>query len=153
MNIFNKKKDIKSEILYTDYNNWEKDLGFLTLIITRKKNITKNYYINIYSSQLKDTDFVRDEDIEPIIIKGVNEVMKELSESYKQFLYTKYFSGEKGLIKFLTEDFYVELTNAAIVQNSEKIKSNATRKRVTDLNRMNAKDQQEKQSQLDDEQE
>jgi hypothetical protein len=152
MNIFNKKKDIKSEILYTDYNNWEKDLGFLTLIITRKKNITKNYYINIYSSQLKDTDFVRDEDIEPIIIKGVNEVMKELSESYKQFLYTKYFSGEKGLIKFLTEDFYVELTNAAIVQNSEKIKSNATRKRVTDLNRMN-KDQQEKQSQLDDEQE
>jgi hypothetical protein len=144
--MFNKKKEVKTEILYTDYNSWEKDLGFLTLIMTRKKNITKNYYINIYSSQLKDTDFVRDEDIEPIIVKGVNEVMKELSESYKQFLYTKYFSGEKGLIKFLTEDFYVELTNAAIVQNSEKIKSNATKRRVTDLNRMNTREQQEKQS-------
>jgi valyl-tRNA synthetase len=137
MGLFDKKKKEEPKILYTDYINWDKDLGFLTLLMTRKKNITKNYFINIYSTQLKDTDFVRDEDLEPIIIKSVNELMKEIAESYKAFLITKYFGSEKELIKFLTEDFYVELTNAAIVQNSDKIKANATRKRVTDIGRIN----------------
>jgi len=138
MPLFKKKKE-EPKVLFTDYTNWDKDLGFLTLLMTRKKNITKNYFINIYSSQLKDTDFVRDEDLEPIIIKSVNEIIKELSESYKTFLVTKYFGNEKELIKFLTEDFYVELSNAAIVQNTEKIRSNATKKRVIDVNRMNSK--------------
>lgn len=141
MGLFGKKKE-ESKVLYTDYTNWDKDLGFLTLLMTRKKNITKNYFINIYSTQLKDTDYVRDEDLEPIIVKSVNELMKELSESYKTFLLTKYFGNEKELIKFLTEDFYVDLTNAAIVQNSEKIKSNAARKRVTDIGKMNTKQEE-----------
>jgi len=142
MPLFKKKKE-EPKVLFTDYTNWDKDLGFLTLLMTRKKNITKNYFINIYSSQLKDTDYVRDEDLEPIIIKSVNEIIKELSESYKIFLVTKYFGNEKELIKFLTEDFYVELSNAAIVQNTEKIRSNATKKRVIDVNKMNSKNSEE----------
>jgi hypothetical protein len=135
---FKKKiKDEKPKVLYTDYTNWEKDLGFLTLIMSRKKNITKNYYISIYSSQLKDTDYVRDEDLEDIIVNSVSEVVKELSGSYKEFLISKYFGNEKELVKFLTEDFYVDFTNSAITQNFDKIKQNATKKRVSSLNRLN----------------
>jgi hypothetical protein len=134
------KKEVKPEILYTDYINWDKDLGFLTLVITRKKNITKNYYINIYSTQLKNTDYVRDEDIQDIIINGVNEVISELSPSYKNFLTTKYFKNEKELIKFITEDFYVDLTSAAILQNSDKIKANMVRQRVSEIGKRNIDD-------------
>jgi hypothetical protein len=135
---FKKKvKEEKPKVLYTDYTNWDKDLGFLTLVMTRKKNITKNYYISIYSTQLKDTDYVRDEDLQDIIINSVSEVIKELSVSYKEFLIGKYFGSEKELVKFMTEDFYVDFTNSAISQNFEKIKQNATKKRVSNLNRLN----------------
>jgi hypothetical protein len=140
MGLFGKKKEVKPEILYTDYINWDKDLGFLTLVITRKKNITKNYYINIYSTQLKNTDYIRDEDIQDIIINGVNEVINELSPSYKTFLITKYFKDEKELVKFITEDFYVDLTSAAIVQNSDKIKANMVRQRVSEIGKRNIDD-------------
>jgi len=138
MGLFSKKKkEVKPEVLYTDYINWDKDLGFLTLVITRKKNITKNYYINIYSTQLKSTDYIRDEDIQDIIVNGVNEVINELSPSYKNFLITKYFKDEKELVKFITEDFYVDLTSAAILQNSDKVKTNMVRQRVTEMSKRN----------------
>jgi hypothetical protein len=140
MGLFGKKKEVKPEILYTDYINWDKDLGFLTLVITRKKNITKNYYINIYSTQLKNTDYIRDEDIQDIIVNGVNEVINELSPSYKTFLITKYFKDEKELVKFITEDFYVDLTSAAILQNSDKIKANMVRQRVSEIGKRNIDD-------------
>ena len=139
--MFGKKKQ-KEEILYTDYTNWDKDLGFLTLLMTRKKNITKNYLITVYATQLKDTDYIRDEDLEPVIVKSVQELMSELAKSYKTFLITKYFGNENELVKFLTEDFYVELTNAAIVQNAEKIKNNAAKKRAAEVGRMNVRNQE-----------
>jgi len=142
---FGKKKetDKNLEIKYTDYNNWEKDLGFLTLIITRKKNITKNYYINIYATQLKDTDYIRDEDIQDIILGGVQEVMSEIAVSYKNYLVSKYFKNERELIKFITEEFYVDLTSAAIVQNSDKVKANLIKRKVAEVGRQNLRDKEE----------
>jgi hypothetical protein len=141
---FKKKEAGKElEIKYTDYNNWEKDLGFLTLVITRKKNITKNYYINIYATQLKDTDYIRDEDIQDIILSGVQEVMSEIALSYKNYLISKYFKNERELIKFITEEFYVDLTSAAIVQNSDKVKANLIKRKVAEVGRQNLRDKEE----------
>lgn len=134
-----KKKERPAKVTYTDYTNWEKDIGFLTLIMTRKKNISKNFYIGIYATQLKETDYVRDEDIEDIIVSGVKEVIAELSPAYKAYLVDKYFGSEAELTKFVTEDFYVDLTGAAIEQNRTKIRANAVRKRTIDIGRQNLK--------------
>jgi hypothetical protein len=131
MPLFGKKK--VQQPVDTNYQDWDKDLGFLTLILTRKKNITKNYFINIFKTQLKETDYITDEDLFPIIQQGVEETMSEISESYKQYLITKYFRSEAELIKFVTEDFYVDLTTAAITQNGEKIKLNIIRKNVSSM--------------------
>jgi hypothetical protein len=137
------KKEKPVKLTHTDYTNWEKDIGFLTLIMARKKNISKNFYIGIYATQLKDTDYVRDEDIEDIIVSGVKEVMAELSQAYKAYLVDKYFGSEAELAKFVTEDFYVDLTGAAIEQNRTKIRANAVRKRTLDIGRQNLRQEQE----------
>jgi hypothetical protein len=139
MAFFNRKEQ-KPNIVFTDYSNWEKDLGFLTLVMDRKKNITKNYYIGIFSTQLKETDYLRDEDLEGIIYSGVSEVIQELSDSYKNFLITKYFASEGELIKFVTEEFYVELTSEAIKQNNSKIRTNIIKKKVDNIARPEAED-------------
>jgi len=149
MGLFSRKRkkpvdDKKATVVYTDYINWDKDLGFLTLLMTRKKNISKNYFINIYATQLKDTDYIRDEDIVQIIENGVKEVIDELSESYREFLTVKYFKDLQGLIKFITEDFYVDLTNSAIVQNSEKIRGAIVKQRVVDISKKNTANKEEK---------
>ena len=149
MGLFRKKKKHKEEGLpkITDYTDWEKDLGFLTLIMTRKKNITKNYFIDIYSTQLKDTDYIRDTDLQKIMSDSVLEVMEGLSQNYKDFLYLKYFGSEVGLIKFITEDFYVDLTNSAIKQNASKLTKNIQKKRVeTVVQKNTVKQPLEKQS-------
>lgn len=142
-----KRREQPVKVTYTDYTNWEKDIGFLTLIMSRKKNISKNFYIGIYATQLRETDYVRDEDLEDIIVRGVSEVIAELSPAYKAYLVDKYFGSEAELAKFVTEDFYVDLTGAAIEQNRTKINSNAVRRRAVDIGRQNLRDQQEQQPQ------
>jgi hypothetical protein len=131
--LFSNNKKTKPMVVDTNYIEWEKDLGFLTLLMSRKKNIIKNYFINVFKTQLGVTDYIRDEDLEEVIQSSVSEVFEELSENYKEYLTTKYFGSDSGLIKFITEDFYVELTSAAIVQNNEKIKLNSLKKAVGNL--------------------
>lgn len=139
MALFGKKKEEVAKVEY-DYSKWQEDLGFLTLLMTRKKNVTKNYFINIYATQLKDTDYIRDEDLEDVIYNGVSEVINELSNNYKAHLIDKYFRDEKELIKFITEDFYVELTSAAVFQNNEKIRNVAMRKNFENVTQRNRKE-------------
>jgi hypothetical protein len=147
----NKKKINKKNLekansavkVLSDYTTWEDDLGFLNLIIDRKKNITKNYYINIFASQLQETDYIRDEDLESIIYKGVTEVIKEISPNYKKHLISRYFADETQLIKFITEEFYVDLTAAAINQNNTKIRKNVMKKNVESLGRIAKKADEE----------
>jgi len=146
------KKKVEQKPIDTNYQDWDKDLGFLTLILTRKKNITKNYFINIFKTQLKETDYITDEDLFPIIQQGVEETMSEISDSYKAYLITKYFRSEAELIKFVTEDFYVDLTTSAITQNGEKIKMNIIRKNVSTLSQKINRADQEPEGQPADEQ-
>jgi hypothetical protein len=131
------KKTKKKLPVDNNYGDWERDLGFLMLVMSRKKNITKNYYINIFSTQLSSTDYIRDEDLEEIISGGVVEVLKELSQNYVEYLITKYFRSEEQLVKFVTEEFYVDLTSAAINQNNSKIRDNMIKKKVNEMSMAN----------------
>ena len=59
-----------------DYTKWQEDFGFLNLILNRKKNITKQYVINVYSNQKSETDYMTDDELEPIIENIVKECRK-----------------------------------------------------------------------------
>jgi len=123
-----------------DFTKWDKEMGFLFVKMQRKKNIIKNYFIDIYNAQLKDTDYIRDEDIEGKIADGVYEVFTEIDGRYKQFIVDKYFGSEAELIKFITEDFYVDLTSEVIKKNNEKIKLVALKENVKRLREMNTEE-------------
>jgi hypothetical protein len=101
-------------------------MGFLFVKMQRKKNIIKSFFIEIYDTQLvKDTDYIRDEDIIERIEKSVYEVFTEIGGRYRNHLVDKYFGSEIELIKFITEDFYVDLTSAAVNKNNAKIRMKA----------------------------
>ena len=116
-----KKEEPKKPV---DYTNWDKDLGFLTLILSRKKAITREFLIGIYSQQKSEKDYLTDEEIETPIENIVLDVLKQLSDEYREFLIQKYFGTKESLIQYITEDVYVDLVNDAIKRNTGKIKSN-----------------------------
>ena len=140
--MFGKKKKIEpAKTPELNYSQWETELGFLTLLMTRKKNIVKNYFIGIYKTQLvKDTDFIRDEDLEQAISDSIYEVFNEISPVYKNHLVYKYFGSEQELLKYITEDFYVDLTAAAISQNNEKVRLSVLKKKVESLQQFRTSD-------------
>lgn len=133
--MFHREKNIEKKPV--DYTNWEKDLGFLNLILSRKKNITKQYVIAVYTTQKKDKDYLTDEELEPMISNIITEVIKQIGDEYKQFLISKYFGTEENLIKFISEDVYVDLTTDAINRNLSKISSNLQKELVNKVNNLN----------------
>ena len=106
------------------YVNWENDLGFLNFILSRKKSIVIDFLVATYSKQLQDTDYLKDDDVEPIVENVVVDTLGMLGESYKAFLIEKYFGSEQKLIEFIAEDVYINLTSDAIERNNQKIKFN-----------------------------
>lgn len=133
--MFHREKNIEKKPV--DYTNWEKDLGFLNLILSRKKGITKQYVIAVYTNQKKDKDYLTDEELEPIISKVITETIDQIGNEYKQFLISKYFGTEGNLIKFISEDVYVDLTTDAINRNLSKISSNLQKQFINNINNLN----------------
>ena len=136
MSWFRKEKPVEKE-KPLDYTNWEKDLGFLTLILSRKKGITKEFLIGVYDKQKKDTDYLTDDELEPVVGNIVNEVVDQLGVKYKIFLIDKYFGSEESLVKFITEDVYVDLVSDSINRNIKKISSNIQKKFIKNLTGLN----------------
>lgn len=136
--MFFKKKQIQ-EAPKLDYTKWNDDLGFLNFISTRKKNITKEYLISVYQKQKSDKDYLTDEEIEPIVNDIVNEIISQISDSYKSFLIEKYFGSIESLIKFISEDVYVDLTSDAINRNIKKITATVQKNALSALSGMNKK--------------
>jgi len=127
------KKEIPEPKKVTDskYTEWQADIGFLVLTMTRKKSITKNFFIDTLMIQLTGpTDYIRDEDLAEIIESSVEEVINELAPAYKTYLADKYFGSIEALIKFVTEDFFVDFSNAAILKNKEKVAKGLMTQRV-----------------------
>lgn len=137
------KKKIPPKPVYT-YIDWEKDLGFLNLIMSRKQNITINFLIKVRNKQLQARDYLRDEDIDPLITNGVSETLSEIGDNYKNFLIEKYFGSIENLTKYITEDFYVTLVGSTINENNAKIKLNSQRDAIETVNRLNASETQKK---------
>lgn len=137
--MFGKKKKEKGAPVNIDYTNWEKDLGFLNLILSRKKGITREYLIKTYSRQKIEKDYITDEELEPIIEKTIGEVINEISGNYKLFLIEKYFGSENNLIKYITEDIYVDLVTDTINENIRKIKGNIQNKLLSTFSKTNKK--------------
>lgn len=140
--MFKKKKaEVKPQISYTD---WEKDFGFLNLIMSRKKGITKEFVIGIYSNQKSDKDYLTDEELDPHVQSAVNEVMSQIGDNYKNFLINKYFGTEENLLKFITEDIYVDLVSDTINRNIGKIKLTLQKQQMNMVSKMNNIKQQNK---------
>lgn len=127
--MFKKKKQPEMIINY-DYTKWTEDLGFLNLLLSRKKGITKEFLIGTYSKQKEATDYLTDEEIEPIVSRCVKEILSQISGNYKTFLINKYFGTEENLITFITEDCYVDLVSESVKRNTNKIIQNVQRKAV-----------------------
>lgn len=139
MPIFKNKNNLNKNKKETDYTSWEKDFGFLQLILSRKKGITKEFLIGIYANQKVDTkDFLNDEEINPIVENVVTEVIEQIGNDYKSFLINKYFGTEESLIKFLAEDVYVDLISDAIKRNNEKIRALLHKNMIKSLNNLNS---------------
>ena len=131
MAIFKKKKQTDQTAKPQSYTEWEKDFGFLNLVLTRKKNITKQFLISVFNNQKADKDYLSDEELDPIITNTVTEVNSQIGSEYKEFLITKYFGTEKNFLIFVTEDVYVDLISDAINRNVKKI-NNTLKRRVVD---------------------
>lgn len=131
MAIFKKKKQTDQTAKPQSYTEWEKDFGFLNLVLTRKKNITKQFLISVFNNQKADKDYLSDEELDPIITNTVTEVNSQIGSEYKDFLITKYFGTEKNFLIFVTEDVYVDLISDAINRNIKKI-NNTLKRRVVD---------------------
>lgn len=142
MGLFSKKQT-PQPVIQENFTEWEKEMGFLFVKMQRKKNIVKNFFIDIYDTQLvKDTDYIRDEDIMNRIEDSVYEVFTEIGGRYRNHLIDKYFGSEAELIKFITEDFYVDLTSAAVSKNNTKIRMKSV---FNKLNNFRQEDQEEQQ--------
>lgn len=120
-----------------DYTKWQEDFGFLNLILNRKKNITKQYVINVYSNQKSETDYMTDDELEPIIENIVKECIEQIGKTYQDFLIKKYFGTFENLISYISEDVYVDIITDAINRNIGKIKSGLQKKIINNLSNLN----------------
>ena len=136
--MFRKKKKVKEDV-QLDYTKWAEDFGFLTLIMNRKKAIIKDYIINVYSKQLSDDSYIRDEDIDPLVAGCVKEVMVNIGPKYRDFLIDKYFGTEANLVSFITEDYYADLVSSSIAANNRKIIKGISGKKASDIFKLNEK--------------
>jgi len=133
------KKEERKPVLYTDYSFWEKDLGFLESILSKKKTIASEFIIKTFANQLKNSnDYLKDEDITPVIQNVVMETFDLIGDSYKEFLRSKYFGNDENIVKYLTEDVCADLTIEAINTNHKKILDNFKRERLQAISEMNS---------------
>ena len=137
-----KKKKIKEEtksITNMDFSQWEKDLGFLTFLMTQEIGINKVKWVEAFANQLyRDTDTITDRDIiEPVTDVGWN-IWKTLSTNYIDFLCSKYFRGKDELMSFIINTLWMAIATNASEANAKKIRkiqARAAAKAVVKLNK------------------
>lgn len=134
------KKKVEEPKPQVSYKDWESDFGFLMMLLSRKKNITKQFVINISLQQKQsERDFITDEEIETIVSNCVSDVLKQTSEMYRNYLIEKYFGTYDALVQFITEDCYIDLVSDSINRNTSKIKANMVQKSLNLVSEMNKK--------------
>ena len=141
--MFGKKKEQPKPVF--DYTKWESDLGFLTLTITRKINIAKEFNLKILGDQLTDDNaFIGDKDITDLYQSTTADIYDSLSETYKKYLIDKYFGTEKAFVAFIAETVIEELIITAIDKNNSKIKTKFSKEMVDAISELNTKSNKKK---------
>jgi hypothetical protein len=137
--MFGKKKKEPVKVAF-DYTKWESDLGFLTLIITRKINIAKEFNLKILGDQMTENNaFIGDKDITELYQDTTNDIYDSLSDTYKTYLIEKYFGTDKAFIAFIAETVIEELIVTAIDKNNSKIKTRYSKEMVDAITELNKK--------------
>lgn len=130
MGLFKKEKSLEENIVnqvnpivMQGYSDLNADLGFLFMILTRKKEYAVAFLIKPRIEQMGgDKGFLNTGDIDDIVADIISDTMQIISPMYKDFLLKKYFNDEEKLIQFITEDVFIDLIKNGISFNNEKIK-------------------------------
>lgn len=137
--MFRKKKTEQPVQKNFNYTETEKDFAFLNAIMTRKKNITKEFLIGSYTTQQSERDYLKDEDIEVVVERVVTDVIKSIGDNYKNFLIEKYFGNGENLISYISEEVYVDLVDDSIKRNLKKLSNTLTKKATEVVQKLNKK--------------
>ena len=142
------ERRVKQQLsILNSYNNYEADLGFLSLLITRHVNMAKRFVIDPLNDRLDKKDFLRDEDVKEIHNNITASIIMDISDQYKTMLITKYFKDETRLIKFIDDNILFTLQNLAIDANKNRIGktyNDVFQKSVLNLNNINKQKEEEK---------
>lgn len=142
------ERRVKQQLsILNSYSNYEADLGFLSLLITRHVNMAKRFVIDPLNDRLDKKDFLRDEDIKEIHNNITASIIMDISDQYKTMLITKYFKDETRLIKFIDDNILFTLQNLAIDANKNRIGktyNDVFQKSVLNLNNINKQKEEEK---------
>lgn len=142
------ERRVKQQLsIFNSYSNYEADLGFLSLLITRHINMAKRFVIDPLNDRLDKKDFLRDEDVKEIHNNITASIIMDISDQYKTMLITKYFKDESRLIKFIDDNILFTLQNLAIDANKNRIGktyNDVFQKSVLNLNNINKQKEEEK---------
>ena len=87
--LYLKKKQIEKKY---DFTNWEKRLWFFKFDpFKKKKESPKNFLLEYILHKKSQTDYLTDDEINPIVENIVIEVFDQLGEPYQNFLVEKVF--------------------------------------------------------------
>lgn len=139
-----KKKEAipsQTQIVNANYANWDKDLGFLSLIMKQKIAYAKQYDINVFSTLLvENTDYIKQKDIEEIYIETSRQIYESLGSAYKNFIVTSYFGSDESLLRFIEETVLNEFIVTAIDLNNNKMKQREAEETKKIIDYLNNKD-------------
>lgn len=131
------KQQEQIKLLSNNYTIWENDLGFLVLIISRATAAHKVFFLETYSSQLEGNMMIKDEDLTESYNELVEEIISTLSDTYVNYLVTKYFKSKEKLIQFVSDSVYMEVIKNASQTNKAKLQRSKFTKTSNDILSLN----------------
>lgn len=135
--MFNKKK----AVLPINYNDWEKDFGFLNYMLQIKQQLIWSATIDIVLSKpIANSDRapqVTEAEAMDATEKIVESVTAALSDTYKIFIINKYFKDENAFLTYLVETVYYDTITYSLDKNRKSTKAH----NLESLERIKAKQQ------------
>lgn len=110
MGLFRKKKPEPTPVLR--YVDWEKELGFLDVLVSRELNIIRNIFVDLHKND--ESRFVDDDRIKSVVAVSVADIVESISPQYLEFLSTKYFNGTEAVVDYVTNTLYIATLNDVV---------------------------------------
>lgn len=138
-----KKKALiqQANVVDLNYSSWEKDLGFLDLIMKQKIEIAKQYDILLFAQMLKEkTDYIKQDDIQEIYTETSRQIYESIGDAYKNYLVKKYFGEDKQLLIYIEENVLHSFITTAIELNNNKMRQEEAAATKELINLLNSKE-------------